>query len=112
MFVLSGQSMNGSTVSVNHSHLYYNIRSHSQRGNLNLCDNVFHYDLCSKLREALDKIYKIKAIRNEQRIQARYMDNWVEGEGPRKIMRRGVLMNLLQQAAATLPLFIPKLGER
>ncbi|PIK38341.1 putative SAGA-associated factor 29-like isoform X1 [Apostichopus japonicus] len=66
----------------------------------------------SKLREALDKIYKIKAIRNEQRIQARYMDNWVEGEGPRKIMRRGVLMNLLQQAAATLPLFIPKLGER
>lgn len=65
-----------------------------------------------KLREALEKIYKIKAIRNEQRIQARYLDNWVEGEGPRKIMRRGVLMNMLQQAAATLPLFIPKLGER
>lgn len=66
----------------------------------------------SKLREALDKIYKIKNIRNEERIQARSLDNWGEGEGPRKIMRRGVLMNMLQQVAATLPLFIPKVGER
>lgn len=35
-----------------------------------------------------------------------------DSDPPRKTMRRGVLMTLLQQSAMTLPLWIGKPGER
>lgn len=35
-----------------------------------------------------------------------------DSEPPRKTMRRGVLMTLLQQSAMTLPLWIGKPGEK
>lgn len=63
------------------------------------------------LRQCLDKIAQIKAVRNEQRLQAKNMGLYGEGEGPRKTMRRGVLMTMLQQAALTLPLWIGRTGE-
>lgn len=72
-----------------------------------MCDNF-----CRFLRQCLDKIAQIKAVRNEQRLQAKNMGLYGEGEGPRKTMRRGVLMTMLQQAALTLPLWIGRTGER
>ncbi|XP_077996014.1 SAGA-associated factor 29-like [Glandiceps talaboti] len=60
------------------------------------------------LRKCLDKVAQIKTVRNERRLAARtgYPD-----EVPRKTMRRGVLMTMLQQSALTLPLWIGKPGE-
>ncbi|XP_072164090.1 SAGA-associated factor 29-like [Diadema setosum] len=58
------------------------------------------------LRKSLDKINAIKTLRNEQRLQARNAGHYSDTDGPRKIMRRGVLMNMLQQTAMTLPLWI------
>ncbi|ELU13680.1 hypothetical protein CAPTEDRAFT_220415 [Capitella teleta] len=52
------------------------------------------------LRRALDKIAEIKTFKEKH------------GERPKTIMRRGVLMNLLQQNASSLPLWIGKPGER
>ncbi|XP_035690286.1 SAGA-associated factor 29-like isoform X1 [Branchiostoma floridae] len=63
------------------------------------------------LRKCLDKIAQIKAIRNERRIAAKSAGIFMEQEPPRKTMRRGVLMTLLQQSAMTLPLWIGKPGE-
>ena len=37
---------------------------------------------------------------------------FVDGDRPKPIMRRGVLMSLLQQNALTLPLWISKPGEK
>ncbi|XP_072044289.1 SAGA-associated factor 29-like isoform X2 [Amphiura filiformis] len=58
------------------------------------------------LRKCLEKIAQIKAVRNEQRLLAKNSGMYADGEGPRKTMRRGVLMTMLQQAALTLPLWI------
>ncbi|XP_052219324.1 SAGA-associated factor 29-like isoform X2 [Dreissena polymorpha] len=55
------------------------------------------------LRKALDKISEIKSIRENRRF---------DSDRPKPIMRRGVLMNMLQQNAATLPLWVSKPGER
>lgn len=62
-------------------------------------------------RKSLEKITEIKNIRNEQRLQARSAGLHSDSDGPRKIMRRGVLMNMLQQTALTLPLWIGRTGE-
>lgn len=53
------------------------------------------------LRKALDKISEIKSFRNER-----------NGDRPKPILRRGVLMTMLQQNALTLPLWIGKPGEK
>lgn len=96
----------------------------------------------SILRHALDKIADIKSLLEERRIgkcvcvMKRFTDeiqlyqiNWdsylvffsiaakmagvySDSDPPRKTMRRGVLMTLLQQSAMTLPLWIGKPGER
>ncbi|XP_022086268.1 SAGA-associated factor 29-like [Acanthaster planci] len=63
------------------------------------------------LRKALKKIADIKAVRNEQRLQAKNAGLYTDADGPRKTMRRGVLMTMLQQAALTLPLWIGRPGE-
>ncbi|XP_002730459.1 SAGA-associated factor 29-like [Saccoglossus kowalevskii] len=61
------------------------------------------------LRKCLDKISQIKTVRNDRRIAARSVG--YSEEAPRKTMRRGVLMTMLQQSALTLPLWIGKPGE-
>lgn len=90
---------------------------------------------CSILRHALDKVAEIKSLLEERRI-GRFaphcsssvsvlMFSWLsslpaakmagvysDNDPPRKTMRRGVLMTLLQQSAMTLPLWIGKPGER
>ncbi|KAI0207944.1 SAGA-associated factor 29 [Lamellibrachia satsuma] len=53
------------------------------------------------LRKALDKIAEIKTLQEQGQVHR-----------PKQIMRRGVLMNMLQQNAITLPLWIGKPGER
>ncbi|XP_074640989.1 SAGA-associated factor 29-like [Tubulanus polymorphus] len=53
------------------------------------------------LRRALDMISEIKAIKSD-----------LDGDRPKQIMRRGVLMSMLQQNANTLPLWIGKSGEK
>lgn len=55
------------------------------------------------LRKALDKIAEIKAIRENRR---------QDSDCPKPIMRRGVLMTILQQNAVTLPLWVSKPGEK
>ncbi|CAG2061052.1 unnamed protein product [Timema podura] len=57
------------------------------------------------LRLALSKIYEIRAIRNERRIQAR-------NAGNKETIRRGALMKMLLSSAQTLPLWIGKVGEK
>ncbi|XP_054664709.1 SAGA-associated factor 29 isoform X2 [Grus americana] len=66
----------------------------------------------SILRKALDKIAEIKSLLEERRIAAKIAGIYSEAEPPRKTMRRGVLMTLLQQSAMTLPLWIGKPGEK
>ncbi|XP_053789219.1 SAGA-associated factor 29 isoform X3 [Vidua chalybeata] len=66
----------------------------------------------SVLRRALDKIAEIKSLLEERRIAAKIAGIYSEAEPPRKTMRRGVLMTLLQQSAMTLPLWIGKPGEK
>ncbi|XP_074414103.1 SAGA-associated factor 29 isoform X3 [Zonotrichia albicollis] len=83
---------------------------------------------CNVLRRALDKIAEIKSLLEERRIAAKIAEIkslleerriaakiagiYSEAEPPRKTMRRGVLMTLLQQSAMTLPLWIGKPGEK
>lgn len=55
------------------------------------------------LRKALDKITEIKSIRENRRF---------DSGRPKPIMRRGVLMSMLQQNAVTLPLWVSKPGEK
>lgn len=45
-------------------------------------------------------------------LAARMAGVYNDSDPPRKTMRRGVLMTLLQQSAMTLPLWIGKPGER
>ncbi|XP_065350572.1 SAGA-associated factor 29 [Cloeon dipterum] len=59
----------------------------------------------SLLREALSKIYEIRSIRNDRRIQAR-------NAGNKETIRRGALMKMLQISAQTLPLWVGKPGEK
>ncbi|MBN3307656.1 SGF29 factor, partial [Amia calva] len=66
---------------------------------------------CSILRHALDKIAEIKSLLEERRIAAKMAGVYSDSDPPRKTMRRGVLMTLLQQSAMTLPLWIGKPGE-
>ncbi|XP_067649345.1 SAGA-associated factor 29-like [Haliotis asinina] len=56
------------------------------------------------LRKALDKISEIKSIQNDKRHG--------DVDRPKQIMRRGVLMTMLQQNAVTLPLWVSKPGEK
>lgn len=66
------------------------------------------------IRKALDKIAVIKALRNDKRIVRggnSRLGNQETGE-PRKVMRRGVLMTMLQQAALQLPMWMGKASER
>ncbi|ELK34138.1 SAGA-associated factor 29 like protein [Myotis davidii] len=66
---------------------------------------------CNILRKALDKIAEIKSLLEERRIAAKIAGLYNDSEAPRKTMRRGVLMTLLQQSAMTLPLWIGKPGR-
>ncbi|XP_040295498.1 SAGA-associated factor 29 isoform X1 [Bufo bufo] len=67
---------------------------------------------CNILRRSLDKIAEIKSLLEERRIAAKIAGLYHDSEPPRKTMRRGVLMTLLQQSAMTLPLWIGKPGEK
>ncbi|TKS91221.1 SAGA-associated factor 29 [Collichthys lucidus] len=64
----------------------------------------------SILRHALDKIAEIKSLLEERRIAAKMAGVYSDSDPPRKTMRRGVLMTLLQQSAMTLPLPPPLCG--
>ncbi|XP_064845114.1 SAGA-associated factor 29-like isoform X1 [Oncorhynchus nerka] len=68
-------------------------------------------DLICILRHALDKIAEIKSLLEERRIAAKMAGVNSDNDPPRKTMRRGVLMTLLQQSAMTLPLWIGKPGD-
>lgn len=59
------------------------------------------------LRKALDKIAEVKSIRENRRL-----GKIKDSDRPKPIMRRGVLMTMLQQNAQTLPLWVSKPGER
>ncbi|XP_031553216.1 SAGA-associated factor 29-like [Actinia tenebrosa] len=63
------------------------------------------------IRKALDKIAIIKALRNDRRIGRSGVSRNQESGEPRKAMRRGVLMTMLQQAASHLPMMIGKASE-
>ncbi|KAL9982098.1 hypothetical protein ACROYT_G010895 [Oculina patagonica] len=65
------------------------------------------------IKKAVDKIAIIKALRNDRRIVrggSSRQGNQETGE-PRKVMRRGVLMTMLQQAAVQLPMWMGKTSE-
>ncbi|CAB3257073.1 unnamed protein product [Arctia plantaginis] len=59
----------------------------------------------SLLRKALTRIYEIRSIKNERRIQARYAGN-------KETIGCGALMKMLLSAAQTLPLHVGRVGER
>ncbi|OWF42254.1 SAGA-associated factor 29-like isoform X2 [Mizuhopecten yessoensis] len=59
------------------------------------------------LRKALDKIAEVKSIRENRRL-----GKIKDSDRPKPIMRRGVLMTMLQQNAQTLPLWVSKPGEK
>lgn len=59
----------------------------------------------SLLRKALSRIYEIRSIKNERRIQARYAGN-------KETIGCGALMKMLLSAAQTLPLHVGRVGER
>nr|XP_051700813.1 SAGA-associated factor 29-like [Oryctolagus cuniculus] len=67
---------------------------------------------CNILQKALDQIAEIKSLLEERRISAKIAGLYNDSEPPRKTMRRGVLMTLLQQSAMTLPLWIGKPGDK
>ncbi|XP_040574722.1 SAGA-associated factor 29 [Lepeophtheirus salmonis] len=56
------------------------------------------------LRQALSKIYQIRQIRSEIRIQAR-------NSGNKETIRRGALMKMLAISAETIPLWVGREGE-
>jgi SAGA-associated factor 29 len=56
------------------------------------------------IRKTLEKIYEIRSIKNERRIQAKQAGN-------KEAIRRGALMKMLQTSAQTLPLWIGKPGQ-
>ncbi|XP_023954415.1 SAGA-associated factor 29 [Bicyclus anynana] len=57
------------------------------------------------LRAALSRIYEIRSIKNERRIQARHAGN-------KETIGCGALMKMLLSAAQTLPLHVGRVGER
>ncbi|XP_028168972.1 SAGA-associated factor 29 [Ostrinia nubilalis] len=57
------------------------------------------------LRAALTRIYEIRAIKNERRMQARHAGN-------KETIGCGALMKMLLSAAQTLPLHVGRAGER
>ncbi|KAL4714969.1 hypothetical protein ACJJTC_003120 [Scirpophaga incertulas] len=57
------------------------------------------------LRTALSRIYEIRSIKNERRMQARHAGN-------KETIGCGALMKLLLSAAQTLPLHVGAAGER
>lgn len=65
------------------------------------------------IRKALDKIAIIKALRNDRRMvrSANSRMGHQESGEPRKVMRRGVLMTMLQEAALQLPMWMGKASE-
>ncbi|CAK8674700.1 unnamed protein product [Clavelina lepadiformis] len=67
---------------------------------------------CDLLRKGLEVIAAIKALQEEKRISVRLSSQNPNDEPPRKSMRRGVLMSLLQKSAQTLPLWIGKPNEK
>ncbi|KAK3749703.1 hypothetical protein QZH41_014977, partial [Actinostola sp. cb2023] len=68
-------------------------------------------DAEAEAEKALDKIAIIKALRNDRRIGRSGISRNQEPGEPRKAMRRGVLMTMLQQAASQLPMMIGKSSE-
>ncbi|XP_030764031.1 SAGA-associated factor 29 [Sitophilus oryzae] len=58
------------------------------------------------IQKALQKIYEIRNIINERRIQAR------TSAAKKESIRRGTWMKMLLSSAQTLPLFIGKVGEK
>ncbi|XP_064219208.1 SAGA-associated factor 29-like [Aotus nancymaae] len=67
---------------------------------------------CNLLQKARDKIAEIKSLLEERRIVAKIPGLYNDSKPPRKTMRRGVLMTLLQRSAMTLPLWIRKPGDK
>ncbi|ERE76892.1 putative SAGA-associated factor 29 like protein [Cricetulus griseus] len=58
------------------------------------------------------KLPEIKSLLEERRKAAKIAGLYNDSEPPRKTMRRGVLITLLQQSAMTLPLWIGKPGDK
>ncbi|CAG9766147.1 unnamed protein product [Ceutorhynchus assimilis] len=58
------------------------------------------------IQKALQKIYEIRNIKNERRIQAR------SSAANKELIRKGTWMKMLQSSAQTLPLFVGKVGEK
>ena len=67
---------------------------------------------CDLLRKGLELISRVKSVQEEKRIIARAEESGSHDDHPRKSMRRGVLMSLLQKSAQTLPLWIGKPNEK
>jgi len=62
------------------------------------------------IQQAMDKITEIKIMRNEKRVGSSSKLVFNQDE-PRKGMRRGVLMSMLQKAASTLPTWTGRQSE-
>lgn len=58
------------------------------------------------IQKALQKIYEIRNIKSERRIQAR------TSAANKESIRRGTWMKMLLSSAQTLPLFVGKIGEK
>jgi len=67
---------------------------------------------CDLLRKGLDIIAQIKSLQEEKRITTKNCNTYLPDEQPRKNLRRGVLMSMLQKSAQTLPLWIGKPNEK
>nr|CAG4644146.1 EOG090X0A1W [Lepidurus arcticus] len=83
----------------------------SRMGIRNNVSSMMSFDVAAQqvqdeelVRSALAKIYEIRAIRNERRINARLAGN-------KETIRRGALMKMLQTSAQTLPLWVSPVGE-
>lgn len=65
------------------------------------------------IKKALDKIAIIKALRNDRRgVRSGGRQGYQGEQGEhRKVMRRGVLMTMLQQAASQLPMWMGRSSE-
>ncbi|XP_066262416.1 SAGA-associated factor 29 [Euwallacea similis] len=58
------------------------------------------------IQKALQKVYEIRQIKNERRIQSRI------SAANKESIRKGTWMKMLQSSAQTLPLFVGKIGEK
>src|SRR5687768_17140818 len=59
------------------------------------------------VRAALQKLYEIRAMKNDRRIQAKQA-----GGNAKETIRRGTLMKMLQTSASLLPVWMGKLNEK